>query len=155
MSLIAARLAAGVILAGVLSAPALCQEAKPKPIEKDYYQRSLEIYEFKKAANSGAERGREIFYYKCWFCHNEFSTNAPQLTGLYQHPSLLSGQPVNDGNVKDRIRNGGAGMAAYKYTLSDADIDDLIAFVREKCCWNSDAPPLNPQYRASGEHHGE
>ena len=39
----------------------------------DADQRSLRIYEFKKAADSGAERGREIFYYKCWFCHNEYA----------------------------------------------------------------------------------
>jgi hypothetical protein len=37
-------------------------------------------------------------------------------------------------------------MAAYKYTLSEADIDDLVSFVRDKCCWDSDAPPLNPRY---------
>jgi len=31
---------------------------------KDNYQRSLQIYEFKKAAPSGPARGQEIFYYK-------------------------------------------------------------------------------------------
>jgi mono/diheme cytochrome c family protein len=60
---------------------------------------------------------------------------------------LLSGLPVNVDTVKDRIRNGGAGMAAYKYTLSEADLDDLVSFVRDKCCWDSDAPPANPSYR--------
>jgi mono/diheme cytochrome c family protein len=77
--------------------------------------------------------------------HNEFSTTAPHLTGLYQRGTLLSGLPVNDENVKNRIRNGGENMAAYKYTLSEADIDDLASFVRDKCCWDSDAPPLNPR----------
>jgi mono/diheme cytochrome c family protein len=115
---------------------------------RDPYQRSLETYEFKKAAASGPERGREIFYYKCWFCHNEFTTHAPQLTGLFARGTLLSGLPVNNDTVKDRIRNGGEGMAAYKYTLSEADLDDLVSFVREKCCWDSDAPPANPRYRA-------
>jgi mono/diheme cytochrome c family protein len=115
---------------------------------RDKYQRSLETYEFKKAAASGPERGREIFYYKCWFCHNEYTTHAPQLTGLFKREALLSGLPVNDDTVKDRIRNGGAGMAAYKYTLSEADLDDLVSFVRDKCCWDSDAPPANPRYRA-------
>src|SRR6266567_5719278 len=114
------------------------QAAAPKPAAsasepamRDPYQRSLAIYEFRKAAQSGPERGREIFYYKCWFCHNEFTKNAPQLTGLYGRGTLLSGLPVNDDNVKDRIRNGGEGMAAYKYTLSEADLSDLVSFVRE------------------------
>jgi mono/diheme cytochrome c family protein len=136
-----------------LASSAIAQQTPPqgpasKPVAKDYYQRALETYEFRKAAPSGPERGREIFYYKCWFCHNEFTKNAPQLTGLYQRGTLLSGLPVNDDNVKNRIRSGGAGMAAYKYTLSEADLDDLVSFVREKCCWNSDAPPLNPRYMA-------
>jgi mono/diheme cytochrome c family protein len=143
---------AAVVVAGLVAAPAWAQEpaARPeqKPVAKDYYQRSLETYEFRKAAPSGPERGREIFYYKCWFCHNEFSTTAPHLTGLYGRQTLLSGLPVNDDTVKDRIRNGGAGMAAYKYTLSEADLNDLVSFVRDKCCWDSDAPPLNPRYQA-------
>jgi len=150
----AKRSCAGALMisACLLCASAIAQQTAPpgapKPIAKDDYQRSLQTYEFRKAAQSGPERGREIFYYKCWFCHNEFTKNAPQLTGLYQRGTLLSGLPVNDDNVKDRIRNGSAGMAAYKYTLSEADLTDLVSFVREKCCWDSDAPPLNPRYQA-------
>jgi cytochrome c5 len=73
---IKARLGAAgaIILVAGSSAPTPAQEqrpAEPKPVAKDYYQRSLQTFEFKKAAQSGAERGREIFYYKCWFCHNE------------------------------------------------------------------------------------
>jgi mono/diheme cytochrome c family protein len=148
----ARRVLAGALIttAGGLVSPALAQQAAPprQPVVTDDYQRSLQTYQFRKAARSGPERGREIFYYKCWFCHNEFTKNAPQLAGLYQRGTLLSGLPVNDDTVKDRIRNGGAGMAAYKYTLSEADLNDLVSFVREKCCWDSDAPPLNPSYRA-------
>jgi len=149
--------AAGAIFAAVLAAgscgrpapaqqPAIAQE--PRGAAKDYDQRALEIYEFKKASRSGPERGREIFYYKCWFCHNEFTKDIPKLTGLYAHPALINGQPVNDDTVKNQIRNGSANMAAYRYTLSDADLDDLVAFLRDECCWDSDAPPLNPRYRA-------
>src|SRR5215468_665295 len=145
---IAASLAAqgiGREAAAQQASPAGAQSSAPIRVN---YQRSLETYEFKKAAASGPERGREIFYYKCWFCHNEYTKQAPQLTGLFKRETLLSGLPVNDDTVKDRIRNGGAGMAAYKYTLSEADLNDLVSFVREKCCWDSDAPPLNPRYGA-------
>jgi mono/diheme cytochrome c family protein len=125
---------------------ALAQE--PGAPAKDYNQRALEIYEFRKAAANGPERGQEIFYYKCWFCHNEFTQGIPRLDGLYQKGMLMSGEKVSDATVKEKIRNGGPSMAAYKYALSDADIDDLVSYVREKCCWNSDAPPLNPRFRA-------
>jgi mono/diheme cytochrome c family protein len=143
---------AGVMLAALAAAssnkPVSAQDETKAPA-KDYNQRALEIYEFKKAAQSGPERGQEIFYYKCWFCHNEFTKDVPKLTGLYQHAQLLSGQPVNDDTVKNQIRNGSANMAAYKYTLSEADLNDLVSFIREKCCWDSDSPPPNPRFRAN------
>jgi mono/diheme cytochrome c family protein len=113
-----------------------------------YLQRSLEIYEFKKAAQSGPERGREIFYYKCWMCHNEYTTGVPHLDGLFRRSMLVTGKPVSEDNVKDQIRNGSADMAAYKTTLSEADLNDLVSFLRTDCCWNSDAPPRNPRYIA-------
>jgi mono/diheme cytochrome c family protein len=140
-----AILAMPALAAAAMGANVFAQEAKAPA--KDYNQRALEIYEFRKAAASGPERGQEIFYYKCWFCHNEFVQGIPQLKGLYQKSNLLSGESVNDDTVKEKIRNGGAGMAAYKYTLNDADLNDLVSYLREKCCWNSDAPPLNPRYR--------
>jgi mono/diheme cytochrome c family protein len=146
--LAAATVAAAMLATASWSGPAVAQD-EAKPPAKDYNQRSLEIYEFRKAAASGVERGQEIFYYKCWFCHNEFTKDIPKLTGLYQHAQMLSGEPVSDEAVKNQIRNGSASMAAYKYTLSDTDLNDLVSYIREKCCWDSDAPPANPRYRAN------
>lgn len=152
------RKVAGAIFAAALAAgswisrPALAQQQgigqESKEPAKDYDQRALEIYEFKKAAQSGPDRGREIFYYKCWFCHNEFTKDIPKLEGLYQRPALINGQSVNDDTVKNQIRNGSANMAAYRYTLSESDLNDLVSFVRDHCCWDSDSPPPNPRYRA-------
>jgi mono/diheme cytochrome c family protein len=124
----------------------------PAPQFVDEYQRSIAIYNFKKAAQSGPERGREIFYYKCWFCHNEFAgpQSAPNLANVLQRKQLLSGRPTTDNGLKDEIREGGAGMAAYKYTLSEADLNDLVSYIREGCCWNADSPPPNPRFRANG-----
>jgi mono/diheme cytochrome c family protein len=117
----------------------------------DDNQRSIAIYEFKKAAQSGPDRGREIFYYKCWFCHNEFAgpESAPNLATVFQRKQLLSGRPTTEDGIKDEIRNGGAGMAAYKYTLNDADLNDLVSYLKEGCCWNSDSPPPNPHFRGN------
>jgi cytochrome c5 len=145
MTTVAAALAV-LTAASAIGAPAPAQESNAPA--KDYNQRALEIYEFRKAAASGPERGQEIFYYKCWFCHNEFTQGIPRLDGLYQKGKLMSGESVTDATVKEKIRSGGPGMAAYKYALSDADLDDLVSFVREKCCWDSDTPPLNPRFRA-------
>jgi mono/diheme cytochrome c family protein len=139
-------IALAMAVAGAITAKASAQQQPPAP--KDYNQRSLEIFEFRKAAPSGPERGQEIFYYKCWFCHNEFVTDVPHIAGLYKKANMLSGQPVNDANVREKIRNGGPGMPSYKTVLNDADLNDLVSYVREKCCWDSDAPPPNPRYIA-------
>jgi mono/diheme cytochrome c family protein len=152
-ALVASALAVCACLMGwPLGVPALAQTAADTPAASgppmDELQKADRIYQFRKAAASGPDRGREIFYYKCWFCHNEFTKDIPKLTGLFAHQTLLSGAPVNDDTVKNQIRNGSADMAAYKYTLSEADINDLVSFLRQECCWNSDAPPLNPAYRA-------
>jgi len=125
-------------------AAAPAQDAAATPT--DHNQRSLEIYEFKRVAASGAERGKEIYYYKCWFCHNDFAEGAPKLTGVYQRGTLVTGRPATDDGIKEQIREGSPGMASYKYTLSETDIEDLVTFIREGCCWNDDEPPLNPRY---------
>ncbi len=114
----------------------------------DHYQRSIEIYEFKRGAASGVERGKEIFYYKCWFCHNDLAEGAPKLVGVYQRGTLVTGRPATDEGIKEQIREGSPGMASYKYTLSETDINDLVTFIREACCWKDDEPPLNPRYIA-------
>jgi virginiamycin B lyase len=126
-------------------------QAQPAEPAKDYDQRALEVYEFRKAAQSGAARGQEIYFYKCWMCHNEFAQGgAPKLAGLFKRATLVTGDPLNDDTVRNQIRNGSANMPAYKHVLNEADLNDLVAWLHdEKCCWNSDAPPANPRYKAS------
>jgi cytochrome c5 len=127
---------------------AVAQAAADEPPLTDSYQRSLEIFEFKRGAASGVERGKEIYYYKCWFCHNDLAEGAPKLIGVYQRGTLITGRPATDEGIKEQIREGSPGMASYKYTLSEKDIDDLVTFIREACCWKDDEPPLNPRYVA-------
>jgi streptogramin lyase/mono/diheme cytochrome c family protein len=136
--------------------PAAAQTASPTPgapafppATYDESLRDLKYYRYKRVAESGAERGRELYYFKCWQCHNEFQTTAPQLKGLYQLGTLISGEPVNDATLSERIKNGGPGMPSFRYELSDADVADLVSFVRDKCCWDPEAPPSNPQYHAT------
>lgn len=119
-------------------------------------QRSAEILYFKRLADSGPRRGQEIYFFKCWVCHNTYTREqgspAPTLKDLYKRPALMSGQPVNDQTVADKIRNGGPGMPGYRYALSDQDIQDLVGFFREGlCCWEDKEehePPMNPRFRA-------
>ena len=115
-------------------------------------QRSVAIYNYKTTAESGWARGEEIYYIKCWMCHNEYTvkakTGAVHLKDLYKRPRLISGEAVNDRTVAEKIRNGGPGMPAYRHTLSDADMADLLRYLREgHCCFEGSEPPRNPAYR--------
>ena len=60
----------------------------------------------------------------------------------------MSGKPVNDETVAEKIRNGGPRMPAYRYVLNDIDMADLLRYFREgQCCWDEDNPPVNPWYK--------
>lgn len=122
---------------------ASAQAAADRAAPRDQYQRSLEIYEFKASAKSGPQRGEELYYYKCWFCHNQFAKRAPLLKDLYKRPNMT------DLTVAEKVLKGGPGMPSYGTALNEADIADLLSYLRgEKCCWEGEEPPPNPRYRA-------
>ncbi len=135
-----------------VSRTAAAQSASPQAGAKaasDEYQRSAEIYNMKTVAKEGAERGEEIYYIKCWMCHNKYAkAGGPPLAGLYKRPKLLSGPPVNDQTVAEKIRQGGPAMPSYRHALTDKDMADLLSYLRGgKCCFEGDEPPRNPRYR--------
>ena len=116
-------------------------------------QRSVAIYNFKTTAESGPLRGQEIYFYKCWMCHNTYTvkggTGAVPLKDIFKRPKLVTtGQPVSDATVTEKIKNGSAKMPAYRSTLSDTDIADLLSYLRDDiCCFEGLEPPKNPLYR--------
>ncbi len=115
----------------------------------DTYQRSAEIFEMKTAAAHGPQRGEEIYYVKCWMCHNQHAQNGgPPLEGLFSRRTLASGAPVSDATVADKIRAGGPAMPAYRHALGDADLADLVSYLKDaSCCFDATEPPPNPRYR--------
>src|SRR6266550_5012969 len=118
-------------------------------VSTDDLQRSLRLDTYKILGDSGAARGENIYFYKCWMCHNQYTKGAPLLKDLFQRENLASGDPVNDDNVTAKIKEGGAGMPAFRTSLSDADITDLRAYFHSgKCCVEGENPPANPWYRA-------
>jgi len=116
-------------------------------------QRSVALFNFKTTAESGLGRGEEIYFTKCWICHNDYTikagTGAVPLESLYERDRLVTtGQPVNDQTVADKIRAGSPAMPSYRYTLNDTDMADLLVYLRsEQCCFDAQEPPRNPLYR--------
>jgi virginiamycin B lyase len=124
-------------------------KAADKEVVTDNLQRSLLLDTYRIVADSGAGRGETLYFYKCWMCHNQYTKTAPLLKDLYQHKTLVGGAPVNDDNVGAKIKDGGPAMPAFRPSLSDADIADLIAYFHSgKCCVEGENPPVNPFYRA-------
>ena len=115
--------------------------SQPAP-PADPYQRSADHFTFKASAKSGPQRGEELYYYKCWFCHTQFAKRAPYLKDILKRPN------VTEQTVAEKIRTGGPGMPSYRTTLNDADVADLVSYLKERCCWEGEDPPPNPRYRA-------
>ena len=122
---------------------------KPTVIHTDDWQRSARHDTYRVIADSGAGRGENIYFYKCWMCHNQYAKTGPYLKELFKHETLMSGDPVTPENVAAKIKEGGPGMPAFGTTLKDSDIADLVTYIKEgKCCVEGENPAANPWYRA-------
>ena len=139
-------------LFGVGLAQLASQEAPsgiPANAVVDQFQRTYEVLGDNEVATSGAARGETIYFYKCWMCHQEIGTQGDK-SGLVGPPlKNLSPRMANDDAVVAKIKNGGARMPAFRHTLTDADVADLISYLRSpKCCYELDEPPKSPHYKA-------
>jgi len=77
--------------------------------------------------------GRKIYEHQCDRCHQPYSTRGkkgPGLKGVFKNKYLpLSGLPANDERVGEIIRYGRHEMPGYSQTLSQQDIEDLLAYM--------------------------
>ena len=133
-------------------------KAPSRVIRLDPYDRVSQLWYFQRLAKSGWQRGEEIYYMRCWICHNDYTTTAepgaaPTLRDLYKKESLVNGEEVNDQTVAAFIRSGTNRMPAYgpKY-FRDADLADLLAYLRD-CCYDARNPPPNFMFRAKHVSH--
>jgi mono/diheme cytochrome c family protein len=77
--------------------------------------------------------GRKIYDSHCDRCHEPYSTRGkkgPGLKSVFKQPYLsISGLPANDERVADIIRLGRKEMPGYSQTLSQQDIEELLAYM--------------------------
>jgi cytochrome c len=83
------------------------------------------------AGKGDAAKGKAVFD-QCTPCHSVDSDKkmGPGLKGLYKKDKMANGKKPTDATVKARIDEGGSGMPAYKDMLSDAEKDDLLAYLK-------------------------
>jgi streptogramin lyase/mono/diheme cytochrome c family protein len=114
----------------------------------DQFQRSYEVLNNNELAKSGVARGETIYFYKCWMCHNPGA--AGDKSGLVG-PLLddISERLTTDEALATKIKNGGPRMPSFRHNFTDADIADLLAYLKSPtCCYDNQDPPNNPHYNA-------
>jgi mono/diheme cytochrome c family protein len=83
--------------------------------------------------NAEEAAGRRIYDKQCDRCHEPYSTRGkkgPGLKGMFQNKYLhTSGLPANDERVTDIIRLGRKEMPGYAQTLSQQELDQLLAYL--------------------------
>jgi mono/diheme cytochrome c family protein len=77
--------------------------------------------------------GRHVFDANCARCHEPYSSHGlhgPSLHNLYKKQYLPSGQPANDDRISEVILRGRAKMPAFSGTVSDSQLDALLAYLK-------------------------
>lgn len=77
-------------------------------------------------------RGQQIFVSGCSSCHyadTDDGLQGPGLAGIFRKPYLSSGAPANDTRVGAVIVRGRGMMPAFGNTLSDQQLEDLMAYL--------------------------
>jgi mono/diheme cytochrome c family protein len=77
--------------------------------------------------------GRHVFDANCARCHEPYSSrglHGPSLHDVYKKQYLPSGMPANDERITAVIVRGRAKMPAFGDTLSDSQIDALLAYLK-------------------------
>ena len=72
-------------------------------------------------------------FQQCGVCHNADSDQkkmGPGLKGLFKKDKLANGKKLTDANIRAKIEEGGNGMPAYKDMLTDAEENNLIAYLK-------------------------
>jgi mono/diheme cytochrome c family protein len=81
----------------------------------------------------GAARGKTLFKGNCVICHFEASDSkkvGPGLKGFATRTTLADGTKITDARIHDLIANGGKNMPPFLEVLNDAQIRDLISYLK-------------------------
>jgi mono/diheme cytochrome c family protein len=82
--------------------------------------------------NAQQAQGRRVFQLYCVVCHTAYSSKSlkgPSLKGIYQKEYLPSGLVANDRFVQQTILHGRNMMPPLGTSLSQQQVDDVIAYL--------------------------
>lgn len=110
--------------------------------------------------NYSQEQGRRVFYQQCVWCHADSTPAGPSnRSNITPDPGLLNDSAalgkVNDESLRKIIATGGSGvgksamMPPYGSTLSEEEINDVIAYIRVIAA--AEAPKPSNNSKSTGE----
>ncbi|HEU5402652.1 MAG TPA: cytochrome c [Terriglobales bacterium] len=82
--------------------------------------------------NPQQANGRRVFDRNCARCHEAYSSRGlqgPSLKGIYKRKYFPSGLPANDARMSDVVLMGKAKMPSFRPSISDEELQDLIAYL--------------------------
>ncbi len=77
-----------------------------------------------------AKRGEALFTRHCPICHLGRPSAERPYVGRNLRGILKNAKPGRETEVREAIRKGNDRMPGYQYTLTPAQIDDLIAYLK-------------------------
>src|ERR1700760_3690234 len=88
----------------------------------------------KPVLNAKAKRGEAIFQQNCVSCHNKQPDDStpfgpPNLHGIFSSKPKVN-PPITPAQATETIKNGKAPMPAFGSILTEAQISDLIAYLK-------------------------
>ena len=88
----------------------------------------------KPVMNAKAKRGAAIFQQNCVSCHNKQPDDStpfgpPNLHGIFSSKPMVT-PPITPAQATETIKNGKAPMPAFGSVLTEAQISDLIAYLK-------------------------
>jgi mono/diheme cytochrome c family protein len=88
----------------------------------------------KPVMNAKAKRGAAIFQQNCVSCHNKQPNDStpfgpPNLHGIFSSKPMVT-PPVTPAQATEVIKNGKAPMPAFGSILTEAQISDLLAYLK-------------------------
>jgi len=87
----------------------------------------------KAAPSAAVVHGKKVYDAQCEVCHFDHSTKkkiGPGLKGLMARGKFADGKKVDDETLRAWIEKGGKDMPGFKDNLNDAEIRDLIAYLK-------------------------
>lgn len=115
--------------AGLLSAVLIGQDGNQQP---KTYKREYNMAQLIKSENAPipeeVRKGRNVWLQRCAFCHDGVGTPTYNTFGPYLDAALV--QSRGDASVRTKILKGSARMPAFQYGLREAQVDQVIAFLK-------------------------